>query len=252
MYRVSAPFSFVPVDRQLVDAPFAGTIAEVFKDVGDTVQAGEEIARLDTRELELEASSKRKEATGARMEADSFRGRRSEDPTASAQARAKEAQAESLDEQVRLIETKIERASIKAPMNGVILQVPGGTDLKERRGTTVNQGDQLVLVGEPGNLRVQIAVADRDIQNVHVGQEGTLATAARPNVKVPIKVESIVEAAEATEGTNAFTVYATVENPDQNWRPSATGEVRLDVEPKPLIWQWTHRLVDWVRLKLWI
>ena len=30
------------------------------------------------------------------------------------------------------------------------------------------------------------------------------------------------------------------------------GEARIDVRPEPLIWQWTHRLIEFVRLKLWV
>jgi hypothetical protein len=59
-------------------------------------------------------------------------------------------------------------------------------------------------------------------------------------------------AADAGSGTNAFTVVARPLEADPNWSPAATGEARLDVEPRSLAHQWTHRLVDWVRLKLWI
>jgi hypothetical protein len=30
------------------------------------------------------------------------------------------------------------------------------------------------------------------------------------------------------------------------------GEARVNIEKRPLIWWWTHRLVDWLKLKLWI
>jgi hypothetical protein len=31
-----------------------------------------------------------------------------------------------------------------------------------------------------------------------------------------------------------------------------TGEARMDVEPKPLYWILSHRLVDYLKLKLWM
>ena len=30
------------------------------------------------------------------------------------------------------------------------------------------------------------------------------------------------------------------------------GEARVDVQKRSMIWIWTHRLVDFVRLKLWL
>jgi hypothetical protein len=36
------------------------------------------------------------------------------------------------------------------------------------------------------------------------------------------------------------------------WRPGMAGEARVDVKHRPLIWIWTHRLIDFLRLKLWM
>jgi hypothetical protein len=30
------------------------------------------------------------------------------------------------------------------------------------------------------------------------------------------------------------------------------GEARVDVEPRRVIWTWTHRLIDFLKLKLWM
>ena len=253
MYRVSAPFSFVPIDRRIVDAPFAGKIGEVFHDVGDLVKSDEPILKFDTRDLEAKRMAKFQEMRAAQARAEAALARQATDPTAIAQHDAEIETSKALEAEIALIDLELERAVVKAPIDGVVLQVPGNADLRERIGNVVQMGDQLVLIGEPSRLRIEVAVADRDIGNVREGQHGTLATAAQPGHKVPIVVERIVESARATEGTNAFTVYAMpVNGQESSWLPSATGEVRLDVEPRPLIWQWTHRLVDWVRLKLWI
>ena len=36
------------------------------------------------------------------------------------------------------------------------------------------------------------------------------------------------------------------------WRPGMAGEARVNVEHRRLIWIWTHRVVDWLQLKLWM
>jgi len=81
---------------------------------------------------------------------------------------------------------------------------------------------------------------------------GTLATLSEPRAKYAFKVDRIVPLGDAKEGANTFRVYADLTNADPRWLPGVTGEARIDVEKQPYIWVWTHRLVDWVRLKLWM
>ena len=254
MYRVSAPFSFVPIEQRVIDAPYQGTIEDVKVDVGDAVTKGQVLVVLDTRELANEQIAALKEAQAAEAQATAYYGRlSSEDPTALAEYQAKLKERDSQLAKAAMLQDRIDRASIKATMSGIVLGVQGNLDLKERIGSVVQPGDKLVMLGDPDLLKLEVSVADRDIQNVVPGRHGTFATSAQPNVKVPITVDRIVDAAQAQQGKNAFTVYATIDAPPSpNWRPSATGEARFDVENKPLIWQWTHRAVDWVRLKLWI
>ncbi len=57
---------------------------------------------------------------------------------------------------------------------------------------------------------------------------------------------------EPKEGNNVFTVYGDLEKVDPAWRPGLTGDARIDVEKKSLAWIWTHRLIDFIRLKAWM
>ena len=255
MYRVSAPFSFVPTRQRIIDAPYQGTIEDVMVEVGDVVKAGDVLAVLDTREVENERLAALKEAQAAEAQANAYLGQLDKEPGSLANYQAKQKEAESQRAKVALLDDKIDRASIKATIDGVILSVPGNLDLKERIGSVVQPGDKLIVLGDPSKLKLEVSVADRDIQRVWPTQTGSFATSAQPDLKIPLTVDRIVDAAQAQQGKNAFTVYALADaTPEQaaNWRPSATGEARFDVGNRPLIWQWTHRAVDWVRLKLWI
>ena len=51
---------------------------------------------------------------------------------------------------------------------------------------------------------------------------------------------------------DVFQVFATLKDPAPDWLPLQEGDARIDIVKKPLVWQWTHRLVEFVRLKLWI
>jgi len=50
-----------------------------------------------------------------------------------------------------------------------------------------------------------------------------------------------------------FKVYANLpESADHpEWRPGMEGEARINIEHRRIIWIWTHKFIDWLRLKLW-
>jgi multidrug efflux pump subunit AcrA (membrane-fusion protein) len=130
----------------------------------------------------------------------------------------------------------------------------------------VKEGDVLVEVGPLRDLKVELTVNERDVQFLKDGrdeknqplpddkkQKGMLATTSNPSQKFGFKIDRIVPMGEAKEGANGFKVYAVLDAPSQGeWRPGMQGEARVDVEKKPLVWVWTHRLIDFVRLKLWL
>ena len=254
MYAVSAPFEFAPVDQRVVDSPYDGQIVNALVEEGDPVTAGQDLVVLDTEELEGRLYEVETQARAARARAQALFAGRDDDPTALVQARSAGFDADALDAEAANLRRQIERSTVRSPIDGVVLSVEGQADLRERVGNVVRTGDPLVIVGDPDDLLVEARVADRDVEDVTVGGLGTLATSARPGEKVPVEVVKLVPAAAADQSSaaNAFTVVCRPleENPD--WRVKGTGEVRLDVEPRSLAWQWTHRLVDWVRLKLWL
>ncbi|MEM7809606.1 MAG: HlyD family efflux transporter periplasmic adaptor subunit [Planctomycetota bacterium] len=262
MYRVAAPFEFVPEVRRVVDAPFNGQIVAIAEvdgrrlTEGDTVTAGQPIVMLDTREFEEELVVQQKAHQQAIQEALALRARMEEGPGVRAQQRAKMAEAEVAQARIAQIESKIEKSTLRSPVDGVILEVPGQQDLRERIGDVVQIGSPIVVVGDPSKLTIEARVADRDIADIGVGDPGTLATSSRPGRKIPLEVVDIIDAAAADPRaqTNAYTVVATVDpaDIDPTWRSGGTGEVRIDVDNRSLAWQWTHRLTDWVRLKLWL
>jgi multidrug resistance efflux pump len=150
--------------------------------------------------------------------------------------------------QADLIRYRLERAEVRAPITGEILK----SDVTDKRGAPVKIGDPLFEIAAKDKLRVQLAVAERDIQRVFVGQKGHIATNALPGKKFPITVERIVPMGEAKEGANVFKVFATLDDASPDWRPGMAGEARLDTQHASLAWQWSHRLIDFIRLKLWI
>ena len=251
MYRVAAKFTLLPTERRVIAAPYDGQIAEVLFDVTkDTaVTAGQPLVRLDTTQLALQLGQAQLKAAQADARRQLALDDRSQDGRAKvAEARQAELERDEALEMAKELQWKIDNATIKAPFTGHILQ----GDLKNKIMAPVKEGENLIELGQRDKLRGELKVAERDIQDVKRGQKGMLRTSAQPGDKYPFTVENVVPKANPIEGENKFVIYATLDSASQQWYPGQEGEARIDVRPEPLIWQWTHRLIEFVRLKVWI
>jgi hypothetical protein len=257
MYRVTAPFQFVPTEKQSVSAPFEGIIESIGEvngvriRPGMTVKAGATLVTLKTDDKKEELNKVRHEIVRLRREQD-WHNSKGE----IAERQIKMHQEQEAASQERLLVSQIEKATIKAPYDAVVLK----GDLTDKLGAPLKEGDVLLELGPRQDLRVELYVNERDIQDVIDGQlkpeaqrqPGKLATTSNPRDKFNFKVERVVPLPQPREGSNVFMVYGQLESRDPEWRPGMMGEARVDVREERLLWQWTHRLIDWVRLKLWI
>ena len=251
-YRVSAPFQFVPTERRILGAPFEGELESVEvidgKPVraGTVVKKGDVLAKMQTTDLVLQRQHYLTQALQAEAEYRNYIG--DEDETNDADADVALAKARAAEAMASVFALQIEQAEIKAPMDGVVL----AGDLESKQGSKVKMGDVLFEVGQPTSLKGEIDVNERDVQRIEVGRRGELATRSLPREKFGFTVERIVPMGNVKEGSNTFRVYGTLDTIDPNWRPGMVGEARIEVGKKPWAWIWTHRLVDWVRLQLWM
>ena len=150
-------------------------------------------------------------------------------------------------------EQQIKESTITAPYSGTILE----GELSARIGQRAPLGDKFFTIAPDDKLRAELIIPERDIQDVKVGSIGYLATDALPMDKYPFTVDRVIPVPEAKESANSYVVYAHA-NPDVTaerqpvWRPGMAGEVRVDAGHHTIIWIWTHRLIDFLRLKLWM
>ncbi len=251
MYHVSAPFQFAPQSKFALCAPYDGRIVAIGTlpngervRPGDKVRKGTVLLELDSYDKKIELAKAMAQANAKAKEAAKYRA---EDKTAEekmALDERDEAQAEA-----DYLQYQIDHAKIVAPQD---LEVLKG-DFEDKQNATVKTGDVLFELGDPDDLRAELSVADRDVQDIRVGSEGRLATNALPDDKYDLVVQRIVPLPDPKEGANSFRVYGTVKaRHPGTWRPGMSGEARVNVAKKPLAWIWTHRLIDFLKLKLWI
>jgi multidrug resistance efflux pump len=165
------------------------------------------------------------------------------------------AKAEAARAQIALFQQQINDATMRAAFDGVIIRFD---DPDTKRDLAVKRGEVLMEVARSGEFRAELAVSDRDIQNIIEGgkQSVTLSSSSFPGADEEVKghVDRIAAPGEAKEGDNVFKVYATIDpGQEKQWiRAGMAGESRVDVGHRRLVWIWTHRLVDFLKLKLWM
>lgn len=244
-YSVSAPFVLEATSRRAVPAPYDGYLARVEARIGDHVQEGQTLAMLDTADLAMElAEARAREASAARSASIA----RSEGKVAESQiAEASQREAAA---RVELLEYRIERARLTAPMDGVV----SVGDLASRTGAAVRLGETLFEVAQVDALRAILHIPDDQVVDVRAGQHGELAVVARPESRIGYTIEYISPVAEVIEGQNVFRARATLDaGADAGWlRPGMEGVAHTDIGRRAYGWIWTRRLVNAVRMGLWL
>lgn len=241
-YRVTARTVIEGAVQRAMAAPFQGYVAQSFVRAGDRVSAGQPLARLEDRELQIERT---------RWVAETEQARRKYLQAAAQQERAAmavaAAQADQAEAQLALVEERLARATLRAPFDGIVVL----GDLSQQLGSPVEQGKVLFEVAPLDAYRVVLNVDERDIDHVRKGQRGQLALAGLPYEHLAFTVRQVTPVATAQDGHNTFRVEAQLDQATLRLRPGMEGIGKVDAGERKLAWIWTHGLVDWLRLWTW-
>ena len=245
-YRVSAQAVVEGSIQRVAVAPFQGYIREAPARAGDVVKQGQVLALLEDKDLKLER---------VRWEAElEVATRKEREAMANADRvalRLASAQANQARAQLDLTLEKLSRVQIIAPFDGIVVH----GDLSQELGSPVEQGKVLFELAPLDNWRVILKVDERDITHVREGQPGELVLASLPGQAFTLKVKRVTPVSVTAEGRNYFRVEA--ELPDEavrtaaKMRPGMEGVGKVESGQRSLLWIWTHRLTDWLRLKTW-
>jgi RND family efflux transporter MFP subunit len=241
-YRVTSKTMIEGAVQRAIVSPFQGYVAESLVRAGDTVKAGQVLARLDTRELVLERAR-----WASELEQMQSRYRLAASGLDRAAMLVAAAQSEQSQAQLALVEERLERATLRAPFDGIVVL----GDLSQLLGSPVEQGKVLFEVAPLDAYRVVMNVDERDIAEVRVGQRGELALSGIPNEVLPFTVRQITPISTPKDGGNYFRVEAQLDRASQRLRPGMEGVGKVRVGERKVIWIWTHSLVEWLRLWTW-
>ncbi|MBN2315765.1 MAG: HlyD family efflux transporter periplasmic adaptor subunit [Sedimentisphaerales bacterium] len=243
-FRAKAPFILESTQQQVIPAPFDGYIKNIEVEVGDNVEGGTSVlGDLDTAELRLQLAAVKAEKAGYLKQASAAMR-----DGKTAQAQIAQADADKAQAQIELLEYQIRQASLVSPISGVVVQ----GDLKRQIGAPVAVGDVLFEVCPLESLRAQLMIPEDEIYDIKVGQEGYLATASYPAQRIKFVVERVNPIAEVVNQRNVFKVRVELLQTYPWIRPGMEGVAKVDIGKRRYVWIWTRKIVNWIRMKLWL
>jgi putative peptide zinc metalloprotease protein len=187
------------------------------------------------------------------------RGARREDITAT------RAQLEGLENQKQFLEQQLELLNIKSPVAGVV--ATPSRELRALRGQLVARGALVAKVFEVRTVTAQIAVPEKEIADIRVGQPVRLRSRAYPSTVFQGKVTAIATAAQGSSSavvaaaavgapapantTRMFLVTTQIDNGSMLLKPGMTGQAKIYCGERRIIGLITRRLARTFKVELW-
>ncbi len=241
-YRITAPARIEGRVTRAIVAPMDGFIATSEARAGDELAVDSVLARLDDSELKLELSKWGSELAQLRKQYRNALAAHDRAETAIVHAQIARAIA-----QVELLESQLARTTLRAPIAGIVV----AGDLTQLLGSPVERGEVLFEIAPLDDYRVVLEVDERDLVALIDGQNGKLALEGLPGQRLPVTIDNITPVATARDGRNFFRVEARLSADVQALRPGMAGVAKIDAGERKLAWIYSHRLIDWLRLRLW-
>jgi len=224
-----------PVRQAIVKAKVAGDVKQVTAREGETVQAGQVLARIDTTDLESKlidrigalesaraqlALAEKTRSMNVRLLNDKFISQNAFDSAESSFSVAK-GNVKSMEAQVQLARNALKDADAVAPLSGVVAK------RHVQPGEKVAIESPLITIVDLRDLEVQALVPAVDVPELRVGMPVEFIVDGFGDRRFTGRIERINPATEA--GTRAFLVYVGLPNAETTLRGGmfATGRIAL-------------------------
>jgi GAF domain-containing protein len=234
---VLRPNGYTPV-RVMVD----GTVERVTVREGSRVQRGDVLAVLRSTSLAADRQGIAADAVTADRLAALAASRGD-----AAEERLHRIRSEALRRELALLDEELSLTTVRAPAAGLVLT----PRMEERTGTSLAEGDQLLVLGRTDTLELEFGVPQQDILEVRPGQTVRLRVDALPSRTFAGKVTSIAELPKEHEGQVEYPVRAAVANPDGLLKPDMAAHARVLADPASVVTRTLRGPIRWIRLTWW-
>jgi len=241
-FRVSARALLEGQSQRVVAAPFDGFVDEAPVRAGDRVSAGQVIATLDDRDLQLERRKWEYEEQKLIL-----RQREAAAKHERANVAIIGAQIDQARGQLALVREKIKRTRLASPIDGFVVS----GDLSQKRGAPVSQGKVLFEVAPDSAYRLILAIDERDVGLVAAGQRGSLVLTGLPANPISLSVTRPLAVASVEDGRNVFKIEASIEGSPATLRPGMEGVAKVVVGERSLLSIWMRPVIDRLTVLAW-
>ena len=235
------PLTYSGVVRPRIESALGfrvpGKIVARVVNVGDRVEVGQAIARLDETDLRLAETAARAAVAAARSRRDMANDNleranvllpkaiisQAVHDTRRNELDAAAAALESAEAQLRQAVNAVDYATLKADKAGIVTSVTG------EPGQVVAAGQAIASLAQSGETEIAVAVPEGDAARLSIGQpvEASL-WAGPPRVRVDGRIREI--AGQADPASRTYAVRVAVERPPQAMRLGMTATVALTLE----------------------
>lgn len=236
---VTATGTLAPRVTVTVGAEVSGRIDALYVDYNDHVVKGQKIAQINTEAIQAQLSQAR--ATLAQAQATLIQNdatfkrygellksnalSQQQYDTAKGDAARAQAGVDQAAAQVQAYETQLTKATIYAPIDGVVLE------RKVSVGQTVQASfstpELFTLASDLTQMELDVNIDEADVGAVREGQSATFTVDAYPNKQFEAKLISVHSASETVQNVVTYKGVLLVKNPELLLKPGMTATAEI-------------------------
>ncbi|MCS5709075.1 HlyD family efflux transporter periplasmic adaptor subunit [Candidatus Berkiella cookevillensis] len=242
-YSVSAESTIEGKIERSIVAPFDGYLESSFVVPGDLVKAGTILGKLSDEDFRLEHLSLQNMVKKAKTEYRQALGKHQRNKTRVIKAQIVQARAKE-----HLLQRKLDKLSLISPFDGIVIE----GDLRNAIGSPVEKGKILYKLSPVNEYRIILNINEEYINDISSGLNGKLRLNGAPNKNYQIEIVKITPVSFAKDKLSYFRVEAIFKEKYESILPGMTGQTKIEVGKKNIIWIWTRQFSLWLKSKLWM
>ncbi len=242
-YQLTVPCVVTPAQIRHVSAPFDGVISAAPVVAGDRVSKGDLLCGLDSKDIERQRAQLAAELAVLQREQD-----RAMAAGTPAEVQLALANQQLVKTGLDIVGRRIEQATLRAPIDGVVVR----GDLRKRVGGVVVRGEPLFELAPLDRWTLEMEIPESAAADVSCGLGGVFASHARPDRTRKLTVSRVHFAAVIRDQKNVYVAEAHIDAREDWLRPGMAGVAKIHVGRRPIRWVALHRVIDYLRMKLWL
>jgi len=255
---VTATGQVKPTRSVDVGSEVSGIIDEVLVNYNDVVQTGQVLAKINTEKLDAQVAQDKAQLASARAKVEDAKvtvveteaeykrmvdarqrskfqlvSQHEVDAASAAYERAKvavttcQAAVTQAEANLKMNETNVEKAVLKAPVNGIVLArnvEPGQTIAASFSVTTMFQ-----IAEDLRKMKIEVNIDEADIGQVKEGQQVAFTVDAYPGRRFPGRITQLRYNSSTTNNVVTYPAVISVDNPQLLLRPGMTATASITV-----------------------